>query len=166
MALPDDLLSQARLLATKEPKRPKQASLRKAISNAYYALFHHLVGQSCRFLVSGASTDRKALRGQLARSFDHGAMKRASQAFAGGATSPWVTVGGAPPGGLVRVAEAFVVLQRERHAADYDVSRSFTRDETLALIAQAEDALEDWDDARGTPAANAYLLALLVKARR
>lgn len=68
MALPTDLLAQARLLATREPKRPKQASLRRAISNAYYALFHLLVDQSCRFLVSGASASRRALREQLARS--------------------------------------------------------------------------------------------------
>lgn len=166
MALPNDLLAQASLLTTKEPMRPKQASLRRAISTAYYALFHFLVDKSCRFLVSGSAAERRALREQLARSFDHGAMKNASQAFAGAGASPWVTVGGAPSPELVRVAEAFVALQQERHAADYDVGRSFTRNEALALIAQAEDALKDWGKANGTPAADAYLLALLVKARR
>ena len=43
VSLPRDLLAQARLLATKESSRPKQASLRHAISAAYYALFHLLV---------------------------------------------------------------------------------------------------------------------------
>lgn len=164
--LANDLLAQARLLATKEPKRPKQASLRRAISSAYYGLFHFLVDQACRFLISGAAAERKALREQLARSFEHGAMKSASQAFAGSGSSPWVQVGGTPTSELLRVAEAFVMLQRERHAADYDVSRSFTRGEALALVAQAEDALRDWQKCRGTPAADAYLLAMLVRARR
>lgn len=40
MAFPDDLLEQAVHLARREPGRPRQASLRRAISTAYYALFH------------------------------------------------------------------------------------------------------------------------------
>jgi hypothetical protein len=43
VSLARDLLRQAEHLATKEPRRPKQASLRRAVSNLYYALFHHLV---------------------------------------------------------------------------------------------------------------------------
>jgi len=43
LALPDDLLAQAKHLASKEPKRPRQASLRRAISGAYYALYHLLM---------------------------------------------------------------------------------------------------------------------------
>lgn len=39
MSLHADLLKQARHLATKERRRPSQASLRRAISAAYYALF-------------------------------------------------------------------------------------------------------------------------------
>jgi len=37
MSLHADLLAQAEYLAKKEPKRPRQASLRRAISAAYYA---------------------------------------------------------------------------------------------------------------------------------
>jgi uncharacterized protein (UPF0332 family) len=40
MALHDDLLDQAQHLALGEPQRPKQASLRRAVSASYYALFH------------------------------------------------------------------------------------------------------------------------------
>ena len=38
MSLHQDLLAQARHLLRKEPRRPKQASLRRAVSAAYYAL--------------------------------------------------------------------------------------------------------------------------------
>jgi uncharacterized protein (UPF0332 family) len=39
----DDLLEQALHLAKREKKKPRQASLRRAVSTAYYALFHLLI---------------------------------------------------------------------------------------------------------------------------
>ena len=42
MSLPEDLLEQAVHLATLDARRPKQANLRRAVSTAYYALFHLL----------------------------------------------------------------------------------------------------------------------------
>ena len=50
MSLHGDRLAQARHLVTKEPQRPKQASLRRAVSSAYYAQFHLLTDASSRFL--------------------------------------------------------------------------------------------------------------------
>ena len=44
--MPDRTLQQARLLAVKEPKRPLHASLRRAVSAPYHALFHLLVDES------------------------------------------------------------------------------------------------------------------------
>lgn len=75
MSLHDDLKKQAWHLATREPKRPRQASLRRAISSAYYALFHLLIEDSGRFLLSG--TNRKHMRETLARAFAHADMKKA-----------------------------------------------------------------------------------------
>src|ERR1035438_6153633 len=46
MALADDLLEQAHHLAKREPKRPRQASLRRAVSTAYYSLFHLLISSA------------------------------------------------------------------------------------------------------------------------
>ncbi len=40
MAFADDLLEQAYHLASLETGDPKQSSLRRAVSTAYYALFH------------------------------------------------------------------------------------------------------------------------------
>ena len=52
--LSSDLLAQAKLLATHETRRPKQASLRRSISTAYYALFHFLVEEATfEFVGSG-----------------------------------------------------------------------------------------------------------------
>src|SRR5712692_5365690 len=46
MPYADDLLEQARHLANREKKRPRQASLRRAVSTAYYALFHLLISEA------------------------------------------------------------------------------------------------------------------------
>ena len=46
MPFPDDLLEQAYDLAQKEPANPKQASLRRAVSTAYYSLFHLLIDEA------------------------------------------------------------------------------------------------------------------------
>lgn len=74
MNLHTDLLRQARHLAVREPRRPLQASLRRAISASYYALFHFLVHEATSRMFPGRSRD--SLRYCLARAFVHGDMKR------------------------------------------------------------------------------------------
>lgn len=91
MSLPRDLLTHAKLLATKEKSRPKQASLRRSVSAAYYGLFHLLVDAVTRRLVSGA--DRQPLRNCLARAFDHGTIKRIAFQFAEHNPSPRLSPG-------------------------------------------------------------------------
>jgi len=46
MAFPDDLLELAQQLADLHPESPHQASLRRAVSTAYYALFHLLISEA------------------------------------------------------------------------------------------------------------------------
>lgn len=65
MPFPKDLLEQARHLANREPKRPKQASLRRAVSTAYYALFHLLSMETAK------NWKRSAERFTVARMLDH-----------------------------------------------------------------------------------------------
>ena len=48
MSLASDLLDQANTLAGLDPKKPKQASLRRAISAAYYSGFHLLIDDGAR----------------------------------------------------------------------------------------------------------------------
>jgi hypothetical protein len=165
VALHDDLLAQADRLAHAEKKKPKQASLRRAVSAAYYALFHYLVDESTHFLVSGKQ--REALRRQLARSFDHAQMKKAAQAFvAPSASSPWRAVlSAAPTPALVDVASAFIALQEARHEADYDLARVFTRVECNALVGRSQAAFTTWATVAGSEEADAFLIALLVRGR-
>ena len=46
MSLAQDLLDQADHLVNMDGANPKQASLRRAVSTAYYALFHLLVDEA------------------------------------------------------------------------------------------------------------------------
>jgi len=48
MAFAQDLLEQSSHLANREPRRPRQASLRRAVSTAYYALFHLLIQEATK----------------------------------------------------------------------------------------------------------------------
>ena len=163
MSLQDDLRKQARQLATKEPKRPRQASLRRAISTAYYALFHLLVSDACRFLLAGSN--RRHMRESLARAFSHSDMKKVAQQFATnnvqGKVAPLLNQLSVPVP-LQDVAQAFIDLQQARHEADYDISRRFTRSEALDLIDLIDQAFHDWSVTRQTPQAEAFMLSLLI----
>lgn len=150
MSLSSDLLDQARALATKEPKRPKQASLRRAVSAAYYSLFHLLTEDVARAMFGGF--DANGLRHVFRRAFQHQTMKKAAQGFgAASLADPWKPLLPSPSPQLMLVAGAFVDLQQARHQADYDHSHRLTRAEAIDLVERAEDATAAWKVVRKTP---------------
>ena len=162
MSLPTDLLKQARRLATLERRKPKQASLRRTVSTAYYAVFHLLIQQSARFLVSGRG--RGPLRSGLHRAYDHTTMKKAAQAFASGTVGLALhpAIEGYPiPKRLKKIGASFADLQSARHQADYDPFYELTRLDALNYVNQAEELFANWKEVKGTPPADAFLVALL-----
>ena len=54
--LSSELLKQAATLANLEQRRPKDASIRRAISTAYYSLFHFLLDEAMGFWLVRAKT--------------------------------------------------------------------------------------------------------------
>lgn len=143
MSLHMDLLSQARRLAKLDPQRPRQANLRRAVSSAYYALFHYLIDQACRTVIDTHQVNLP-YRQVIARSFEHGSMKQACKVFGGG-TLPQFVLRGLPAGFSVpsrirNAASTFVDLQELRHTADYDLTRNFTRSEVLTLVQLSDQA--------------------------
>jgi hypothetical protein len=144
----DDLFAQAVLLATTDAKKPRQVNLRRAVSSAYYAVFHYLVGESCS-LIFGTQHAQAAYRSVLGRAFVHGTMKSACASFAGGTLKEVVVkglprndVGLYPVNAAIReIARAFADLQEKRHLADYDRTERFERSDVLVLIEQARECV-------------------------
>ena len=167
MALHDDLLEQAEHLAERERRKPRQASLRRAVSAAYYALFHLLANEGSRVL---APPQPSGLRFQVQRAFSHSDMKAVCRQFAFGninnlsaETKSLI----APPlqPELAVVASAFIQLQEARHIADYDVSALHNKFDVLQKIALAKGAFEAWKQVRTSPNARVFLVGLLLERR-
>ncbi|HMC10508.1 MAG TPA: hypothetical protein VKH44_04430 [Pirellulaceae bacterium] len=162
MSIAEDLLEQAEHLASRERKRPKQASLRRAVSAAYYALFHLLVDEAASTLV----TDRN-LRLLVARAFEHGHMKHAASSFASAALPQNLAAiaGRKIPKDLQEVAATFIDLQEARHEADYNFAERFTRTEVQRHIHRARRAFAAWTRVKGQKIARVFLAALLLARR-
>ncbi|MGB0564678.1 MAG: hypothetical protein ACPGVO_23200 [Spirulinaceae cyanobacterium] len=165
MSLERDLLIQARYLLNKEPKRPKQASLRRATSSAYYALFHLLTDSCARFFVKGKHNEN--LRKLLKRSFSHSEMKAAARAFKGGSLPAHLkavypsTISVA----LQEVAKTFSDIQEARHIADYDLASTLTRLQVQDWVDRVDDAFIQWDVVRKTSEGQVFIVALFAGKR-
>jgi hypothetical protein len=146
----NDLLHQAHQLATLDPRRPRQANLRRAVSAAYYALFHFLVEQSCRNAIGGQH-ERAPYRHVLGRAFGHATMRDACKSFAGGTLKDTVKKGlprtFSIPSQVSDIARNFVELQDVRHLADYDLTEKFIREDVLTLVQLAETAIGEFSAA-------------------
>jgi hypothetical protein len=167
MSLHDDLLAQAWHLAGLDKKRPKQANLRRAVSAAYYALFHLIVGNG-GYVMSPAEPAR--LRQRVQRMFEHSAMKAVCKKFAKNDLKALpVDLGEliATPlePELSAIANTFVEMQELRHQADYDVLATFDRYQVYELIDSVEDAFRKWSSMAGKPNANVFLAAMMLQKR-
>lgn len=128
--LPEELLEQAKLLLTLPPN---QANLRRAVSAAYYGLFHLLV----RATVLKWSEPLHQAR--IARIFEHERMKKVS-----GLTIKSMGTEIDPPNinsievisrtELTKVAQSFIILQQARHDADYNLEKPLDPAEAIAEV--------------------------------
>lgn len=143
-----DLLEQAVALRDLDPRRPKQANLRRAISSAYYAVFHQLIEDAVALLLPARLAE---LRVQVGRKFVHSTMKKVAQAAAK-----------LPNKNLATVGSSFIALQDARHEADYDFSRSFTKWEATEYIEKAREAMKHWEAARTTAEGEQCMVELLL----
>jgi uncharacterized protein (UPF0332 family) len=165
MPFAQDLLEQSSHLANREPRRPKQASLRRAVSTAYYALFHLLIQEATK------NWKKAAQRPLLARVFEHGRMRTACEKKLTDLNT-FMRSHPAPPAGQRAVAQhlhtvvsTFIGAQQQRHTADYDNSKPWTRTEVLTQIANVARAFESWHKIRREDLAQDYLIFLLIRER-
>lgn len=160
MSLPRDLLALGDRLAGLERRRPKQASLRRSVSTAYYALFHLLTAGSTEIIAKNVTAGSSI---RLQRWFDHGEMRRVSVLFSTTTTSKSIyqILQAQPSTDLQRVARTFVRLQAARYEADYDLGTRWTRSTALDFVQIAKDAFEAWARIRRSHEANVFALPLL-----
>ena len=121
-----DLIEVAEALAAEVGRANlRKAAMRRAVSSAYYAVFHALCFVCASELVGWSRT---AMLEPVYRMLDHGmAKRRLSGKEAAGMA-----------GAILEIGTRFADLQEARHAADYcPPAMSVRRDETLSQIAAA-----------------------------
>lgn len=127
---PSDLLLIAHQLASglvgSRRGRPRQAELRRAVSTAYYALFHTLARCGAD-LVAGSTKQHRSQSAwqQTYRALDHGETRKRC--------APPTRLAEFPIG-IQDFAASFVRMQRLRHWADYDPLSMFKRSLVLQWI--------------------------------
>ncbi len=143
---PDHLLDQAERL-TAPPAgggAPRQADLRRAISSAYYGVFHAILTEAADSFVG--KTNRHTPRYELVyRSINH----RSLRSICGEVVKDTISAkfskyeprGGFGPD-LKSLATAVIDLQEKRHAADYDPLFRARMSDAVLAVATGRTALD------------------------
>ena len=114
-----------------------QTELRRAISCAYYAMFHTLAASNANTLVGDGPANQESWAWRQAyRAVDHrptrNKLNRAS-------------LGGRFPAAVRNFGELFALAQRARHAADYDPDREFQATAVGKLVNDVEVNINDFN---------------------
>jgi hypothetical protein len=155
--LPLDLIKTARILLASSKGKPSVVNLRRAISTAYYAVFHCLA-RSCADLLIGSPGAKRSIEAwqQVYRALDHG--------YAKGQCSN-LKIMARFPADIQDFANCLISLQKKRHSADYDPIAKFVKSTVEADIDQAEQAIKSF---RGAPLSDrrAFCAYVLLKERK
>lgn len=146
---PSKLLDAADLLAPPDPGpgRPPYTAHRRAVSTAYYALFHAITDRVADTVFPSADT---AFRRRVRRWISHADTRTVArwvsqlQGTTSGKAPPHIVDLLAPAGGsthlnadTLTIADAFLELNAKREQADYDHEAVFPRPDARGLIALA-----------------------------
>jgi uncharacterized protein (UPF0332 family) len=136
--LPHDLILTAQGLCDSGRRKPRKADLKRAVSTAYYALFHALA-KSCADSFIGSAKQIRTNRAwqQTYRALDHGFAKNACQ-------NPAISQ--FPPA-ISDFAIVFATMQAKRHDADYNPFSRFYKSQVLIDIENAKTAIEAFQKA-------------------
>lgn len=159
---PDELLSQADALVGRTDAT--QADFRRAISTAYYALFHFCLTAAAD-MVLGSHSRASTGYSLVYRSVDHARLRTLCKQLSGSAPQHDVAI--TPDGGFGKMADFARLagnLQEQRSFADYDPSKSYTANEALICISDAREAIL-WFGSCTAEQQDAFLTMLLFRAR-
>ena len=147
---PDHLFEQAERLIVPFPAgAPRQVDLRRAISSAYYGLFHATLIAAADHFVGARSTPEYAL---VYRSVNH----RSLRSLCSQIIKPMLPTNFVPYGprnafgaDIRAFAAAVVELQEKRHAADYDPLIRVESSDALLAVSVARSAAARFNRAGG-----------------
>jgi hypothetical protein len=146
--LADDLLEDARHLKARGDAEKRSSCMRRAISTAYYAVFHLLIED---FVEHWEFEDQRA---RLARMFNHQKMRDAPFTPRDKKNPTPVEIE------LVNIITAFGQLQKDRHRADYDLGWNIVETDVADAITLAEDTFAKWRSIRSEDVARHHLLSM------
>lgn len=142
---PEWLLRQANELGGRGAGQgqPRNADLRRAVSAAYYALFHEIVIRVTEHLLPQHKVED---RWEAGRRVSHACIRNVCAWVASGKTAPQkvrASVGVLQQNqNLVDVCDAYQELYEARNRADYDHTASFSKPTTLAHVDLSEAAIQ------------------------
>jgi|SRR5579862_499590 len=160
MAFHNDLLALAQDIADLPSLERRQVNIRRAISTAYYALFHLLISEAT------LNWARVELRPVLARFFDHGpmyaaAINKESDLNAYFKSNPAESPERNIADHLRTVAQTFVQAQQRRIDADYNLTKDIDETDMFTQLETVAAAFKSWNLIRGEASAQAFLLSML-----
>ena len=131
---PPDLIEAARVLAEAAPGDPTQARLRRAISTAYYAVFHCLAATAADLFIG---RQRTSAWHRVYRAVEHGRVRNACREVRAMREFPVE---------IRYFAKRFVALQKARQQADYALDTDdYRQSDVLVYIAAAELAIGQFE---------------------
>ena len=149
----------AALVDPQRPSKTEQIDFRRAVSAAYYAVFHLLT------MTAAEHWAVKNDRHRFARLFEHNRIKTASVSLPNRLKE---RLGDVPSeqdrkttDALTFIAGEFIALQQDRHSADYDNSKVWSYTEVENAITRAQILYLKWNTVRNTPMAQSYLLDMM-----
>lgn len=136
---PRDLIKTAEDLVVASNGRPRQTNLRRAVSTAYYAMFHSLARCCANLLIGGPGSERsRGAWNQVYRALEHGTARTACQ------NQPKLAFF---PQQIQDFANAFVAMQTKRHLADYDPREIFYKSDILLQLEVASVVIDGFEAA-------------------
>lgn len=135
---PRDLIKTATELVEVADGKPRQSNLNRAVSTAYYALFHTLAHCCADMMIGGPSAVRsKPAWRQVYRALEHGPAKNACQ---NGDITKF-------PQEIQDFANLFITMQAKRHAADYEPNTKAYKSSVLLDIGAVESVIGGFQNA-------------------
>lgn len=164
---PEHLLEQAnRLIAPPPAGPPRQVDIRRAISAAYYAVFHATLAAAADQFV-GVTKRATGQYDLVYRSVDHRSLRElcadAAKQNPAARLARYAPEHGLGPD-IQEFASLVLELQRKRHSADYDPSIRVKSSDALLAVRAARNALQRFN-AAGAFERETFLSLLLFNPR-